>query len=207
MQLTFDYIQTSLKTYTEASSDFDFNEHLRQFETKAKRPAGVLIPLIHRPHGINVILTKRAQHLKYHAGQVSFPGGKFEQKDKNLSRTALREAKEEIGLDPSNVVILGSCAKYETGTGFRITPYVGRILQHFSPIPQAEEVEAVFEVPIELLLQTKNYRILKTKRNNFDYTYYGLEYLTYNIWGVTAKILYRLANHLETRDNSTDLEK
>ncbi len=195
--LTFECIREALLTYREKSSDFQLNEHLRKHDIRPKRPAGVLIPLIHRPNGINVILTQRSQHLKYHAGQVAFPGGKFEKKDKNLMSTALREAREEVGLDPSVVSIIGRCPDHETGTGFRMTPYVGKITQSFSPVPQVEEVAAIFEVPLELLMQTKNYQIFSTQRNNLDYRYYGLNYLTYHIWGATAKILHGFANHLE----------
>ena len=199
MRLNFDYIQTSLMNYTETSSDYDLNEHLRYLEKKPKRLAGVLIPLIQRPHGIQVILTKRAQDLKIHAGQVSFPGGKFDPYDRNLSRTAIREAKEEIGLDPSNVVILGNCPDYITGTGFKITPIVGKVLRHFHPVPQIEEVDSIFEAPLDLLLQTKSYEVVKSIRNDQPYTFFSLNYRNYNLWGATAKILYGLAYHLENQ--------
>lgn len=199
--LTFDQIGSGLQTYEGESSDFILNEYLSDFRHIAKKPASVLIPLVRRPAGINVLFTRRSSHLKYHAGQISFPGGKTEKGDRNNLETALREAKEEINLDASNVAILGQCPAHETVTGFRITPFVGRIISQFTPSPQIEEVAEIFEVSLNFLMDLDNYQTETLLRDGKKYRYLGMNYKGYHIWGATARILYGLANHL----NATSL--
>ncbi|MGH6944945.1 MAG: NUDIX hydrolase, partial [Geminicoccaceae bacterium] len=118
------------------------------FNANEPRPAAVLVGVVARPDGPAVLLTERTHHLKDHAGQVSFPGGRVEPHDPSIAAAALREAEEEIGLDRAKVDLLGELAPYDTITGFRIHPVVGWIEPPFEPIPDRHEVEDVFEVPL-----------------------------------------------------------
>ncbi len=196
--LTFEQIGLGLQSYQGESSDFILNEYLPDYRHIAKKPASVLIPLIKKPKGINVIFTRRSSHLKYHAGQISFPGGKAEEGDRNALATALREAKEEINLNSSKVKILGQCPAYETVTGFRITPFVGKITPPFKPSPQIAEVAEIFEVSFNFLMDLENYKIKTLLREGKKYRYLGMNYNGYHIWGATARILFGLANHLNS---------
>ena len=195
LNLTFDKIRVGLQTYHGESSDFMLNENLSDIKPRAREPASVLIPLVRKSDGIMVIFTRRASHLKYHAGQISFPGGKTEQWDKDYLSTALREAKEEIDLDPTQVEILGQCPPHETVTGFRITPFVGKVDPEFNPSPQIEEVAEIFEVSLNFLMDISNYRIEEITREGKEYRYIGLNYHEYHIWGATARILHGFASH------------
>ncbi|MFM0736695.1 CoA pyrophosphatase [Paraburkholderia xenovorans] len=116
------------------------------------RVAAVLVPLVIRDTGLTVLLTQRADHLNDHAGQVSFPGGRHEPFDADATATALREAQEEVGLDPSRVEILGALPDYLTGTGFCVTPVIGLVHPPFTLKADALEVAEVFEVPLSFLM-------------------------------------------------------
>ncbi len=199
LHLTFDQISYGLETYRGGSSDYMLNEGLLEHIPRAKRPASVLIPLVSRPEGVMVIFTRRTSHLKYHAGQISFPGGKAEHWDRDELGTALREAKEEIGLDPAQVEVLGVCPPHETVTGFRITPFVGKVDPLFDAMAQIEEVAEIFEVSLDFLMDLTNYRIESIMRDGKKYRYIGLNYHDYHIWGATARILNGLARHLNER--------
>ena len=118
---------------------------------KPPTPAAVLVPIILSP-APSILLTKRTSHLKKHAGQVSFPGGRIDREDSGPEAAALREANEEVGLDPANVEVLGRMADYVTGTGYRITPIVGIIPHGLIYRPEPAEVEAVFEFPIATVI-------------------------------------------------------
>lgn len=178
------------------SSDYDLTFPGSRAASPDLRPAGVLLPLIDRNGSLNVILTTRAAGLKHHAGQVSFPGGKLEPGDVDARAAALREAREEIGLDPGNVRILGKCPDHETVTGYLMSPYVGEVLSPFEPAAQAEEVAEIFEVPFRLLANPASYgveeRIAAGQRRRF----YAVECGSRRIWGATAMILYRLAKRM-----------
>ena len=114
-------------------------------------PAAVLVPVILGPMP-GILLTKRNAHLNKHGGQVSFPGGRIDAHDEDAEAAALREAEEEIALDRAQVEILGRMADYVTGTGYRITPVLGLLPPGLQLRPAPEEVEAVFELPIDVLL-------------------------------------------------------
>ncbi|MEM8786459.1 MAG: CoA pyrophosphatase, partial [Pseudomonadota bacterium] len=115
---------------------------------KRPREAGVLVPLVEREAGLNLILTRRSEHLPTHAGQISFPGGSQDPDDRDAVDTALREAEEEIGLQRRLVDIAGSLDRYETGTGFILNPVVGFVDPAFTPRADPGEVAEVFEVPL-----------------------------------------------------------
>ena len=151
--------------------------------------AAVLVPLVNRPQGLQVLLTQRSADLPDHPGQISFPGGRVEPDDASLAAAALREATEEVGLPAARVSVLGHLADYETVTGFRVTPVVGWVEPPFALTPDPVEVADVFEVPLAFLLdpanQQRHFRMLGTLRRDYWAIPYGERY----IWGATAAML------------------
>jgi 8-oxo-dGTP pyrophosphatase MutT (NUDIX family) len=152
-------------------------------------PAAVLVPLVNRPEGLQVLLTERAAHLPDHPGQISFPGGRVEPDDADDAAAALREAHEEVGLPPERVEILGELASYDTVTGYRVRPVVGWLEPPLDLVPDPLEVASVFEVPLEFLLDPANhlrhFRMLGDLRRDYWAMPYGERY----IWGATAAML------------------
>jgi 8-oxo-dGTP pyrophosphatase MutT (NUDIX family) len=162
----------------------------------ARRPASVLVPIVQRQEELKVLFTRRTAHLKSHSGQISFPGGRAEPHDASPEATALREAQEEIGLEPRHVEILGKLSDYHTRTDFRVTPVVGLVAPHFELRLDAYEVDEVFEVPLSFLLDPahheRHWRELQGRR----VTYYAIAYRDYYIWGATAGMLVNLYRFL-----------
>lgn len=159
-------------------------------------PAAVLVALVERPEGFTVMLTQRTDHLRDHAGQISFPGGKIEKHDADPIATALREAEEEVGLAPHVVDVVGSLDRYVTRTGFAVTPVVGFVSPPFSVNPDPFEVAEVFEVPLRHFLTPGN-----RQRHSYDIQgqtrhYYAMPYKNYYIWGATAGMLVNLVDVL-----------
>lgn len=169
--------------------------------------ASVLVPLVMRDEP-SVLLTQRTPHLKKHAGQISFPGGRSEPTDPDAVSTALREAQEEVGLDPARVDVLGTLPTYTTGTGFVVTPVVGLIAPQSGEadrlILQADpsEVDEIFEVPLYFLMDPRYH-----ERRAFDVAGSRLEFFSmpwtshatdkeYFIWGATAAMLRNLYRFL-----------
>jgi 8-oxo-dGTP pyrophosphatase MutT (NUDIX family) len=171
-----------------ATSDFDLNLDGNRCAGELKS-AGVLVPLIVRPDGINLILTKRAAHLSNHPGQISFPGGKRENGDANIVFTALREAQEEIGLYPESVDVLGSLPTHDTITGFKVTPTIGWIEGDWEAVADPSEVSEVFEVPLVQLMNLENFHLQIRAWKGINRSYYSVPYGPYYIWGATAGIL------------------
>ncbi|MFD0389972.1 NUDIX hydrolase [Tistrella bauzanensis] len=122
----------------------------------AKRPAAVLVPLVERSAGLTVLLTQRTQHLHAHAGQVAFPGGRVDEGDIDAVDTALRETREEIGVDRAHIRIIGRLDTYETTTGFHVVPIVGLVMPPVEIIPDPFEVAEVFEVPLGFFMDPRN---------------------------------------------------
>jgi 8-oxo-dGTP pyrophosphatase MutT (NUDIX family) len=160
------------------------------------QPAAVLIGLVARPDGATVLLTQRTKHLRDHAGQISFPGGRMEPEDRDAVATALREAREEIGLDPGKVEVLGELETYDTVTGFRIHPVVGWIEPPIELLPDPYEVAEVFEVPLAFALDEANHRRESVMRDGRPRQFYVVPYQSRYIWGATAGILVNLARRL-----------
>jgi len=160
------------------------------------RPAAVLVPIVDRAPAPTVLLTQRAAHLKDHSGQVSFPGGRVHAEDPTPEATALREAREEIGLDPGRVELLGRMSEYRTRTGFRITPVVAIVTPPFELLPDRNEVDEIFEVPLAFLLDPANHRRESRVWQGETRWFYSMPYERHYIWGATAGMLVNLANHL-----------
>ncbi|WP_334157510.1 CoA pyrophosphatase [Oryzomicrobium sp.] len=160
------------------------------------RPAAVLFPIVRHDAGPSVLLTQRTPHLSAHAGQISFPGGQVEPEDPTLLDTALRETEEEIGLPRSAVEVLGYLPEYFTVTGFRITPVVGLLTPPFDLVPDAREVDEVFEVPLAFLLDPANRQRHAREWQGRQRYYYALPYGERYIWGATAGMIVALADAL-----------
>lgn len=160
------------------------------------RPAAVLIGLIERDHGLSVLLTRRADTLKSHTGQVALPGGR-QDPGETLVETALREAHEEVGLEPRYVTPIGLSTPYQTGSGYLITPVVGFVREGFSLTANPGEVAAIFETPFGYLMDAANYeeheRSLPTGETR---RFYAMTHEEQYIWGATAGILRALRERL-----------
>jgi 8-oxo-dGTP pyrophosphatase MutT (NUDIX family) len=153
------------------------------------RPASVLLALRERPSGLTVLLTERAWHLKDHAGQISLPGGRLALGE-TPADAALREAHEEVGLDPAAVTVLGSLDELLTGTGFTITPVVGVVTATaFVPTPDPHEVAHAFELPLDQILHPDGISVGYFERHGARLRTYELRYERFRIWGATAAIL------------------
>lgn len=155
----------------------------------ALKPAAVLIPILPRPNGATVLLTQRTTTLSSHAGQIAFPGGRADLADATVLSTALREAREEVGLVPDRVHVLGKMNPYKTGSGYDITPVLGLVRLPAEFIPSPDEVDEIFEVPLSFLMEGANYQRLEREWKGAKRQTYAIPYQTHYIWGVTAGIL------------------
>jgi 8-oxo-dGTP pyrophosphatase MutT (NUDIX family) len=177
------------------ASDFDLNPAMSAPDTRAT-PAAVLVALVERDHGLSVILTRRADALRKHSGQVAFPGGRADPGE-TPPVTALREAHEEIGLHPHLVSLAGLSTPYRTGTGYLVTPVVGFVEPGFTLTPNPQEVADIFETPFGFLMNPANheerfYDLPDGGRRRF----YAMSYEDRLIWGATAGMLRALYDRL-----------
>ncbi|WP_339830383.1 CoA pyrophosphatase [uncultured Parvibaculum sp.] len=164
-------------------------------ERPALRAAAVLVPVVEHAHGAHVLLTRRADHLGTHSGQVAFPGGKIDPGE-TPAEAALREAEEEVGLARAHVDVAGYLDAYETGTGFRILPVVAFVTPGFSLTISPHEVAEAFEVPFDFLMDPANHKrhsaVWRGKRRE----YYAMPYNGHYIWGATAGMLKNMYDRL-----------
>ena len=172
------------------SGDMTFQER-REYHAalgRKVRPAGVLILLIQRGEALNVVLTQRTAHLHDHAGQISFPGGRYEPEDTDIVATALRESFEEIGTQSKQIHVIGSLPNYVTVTAYEITPVVATSPpQTFTCDPF--EVADAFEVPLLHLLDDANWRRDSFLREGQRREYWAVPYKERYVWGATAGML------------------
>ncbi|MCX7220238.1 MAG: CoA pyrophosphatase [Burkholderiales bacterium] len=163
------------------------------------KPASVLIPLVMREQGLTLLLTHRAAHLQNHAGQISFPGGRYEESDHSAIETALRETQEEIGLDRRHVDVLGVLPQYRTATGYEITPVVSLLQPPFELVADPLEVASIFEVPLSFLMDGQNHQRRLLVLNEKDRRiFYAMPYQQHFIWGATAGMLRNLFHLLRS---------
>lgn len=155
--------------------------------------SAVLIPLVFSSDrkSLNIIFTLRSKNLNNHAGQVSFPGGKFDKDDLDFNTCALRETREELGFKFSDISLIGELDLCKTGSGYIIKPVVGLVLSKKNLLINKEEVEKIFEVPLNYFLDTKNHTksLYKNSSNGEKYVYYDMYWKKNRIWGATARIL------------------
>jgi len=160
--------------------------------------AAVLVPLIGREEGVNVLLTQRTPHLFDHGSQISFPGGRVEGGDSSREETALRETEEEIGLERGRITVLGRLPDYEIPSGFRITPVVAWIEPPFELKPDPFEVAEAFEAPLAHFLEPSNYQRREYRFRGRHRHYLAVPFEGRYIWGATAGMLYSLCRMLES---------
>ena len=173
------------------------DEHLLRIKEGALTPASVLIPIVQREQGLTLMFTLRSEHLTDHGGQVSFPGGRWEEHDVSAVETALRETEEEVGLDRRHVEVLGVLPEYLTGTGYRVTPVVAIVQPPFAMHADPEEVAEVFEVPFAYLMDGANHQLRGAEfPNGVHRTFYAMPYERFFIWGATAGMLRNLFHFL-----------
>jgi len=163
------------------------------------RPAAVLLPIVERETPA-VLFTRRTEHLPSHAGQICFPGGRYQADDDSLIQTALREMEEEIGLPSDAVEVAGFLDSYETlNTGFAILPVVGFLRSDFILAVNAQEVAEVFEAPLAYLLDPDNHAIRSLERGGVMREFYAIDYGAHTIWGATAAMIVNLSERLGYR--------
>jgi len=163
------------------------------------RPAAVLVALLERPGGLQVLFTVRSSRLQDHAGQISFPGGRLESDDANAIDAALREAREEIELDHRFVEVLGTLPPYSTISGYRVVPVVALIAPGAKLRADPLEVEEFFEVPLSFLMNGANHQRRVVAQQSDRRFVYSMEYFgrrRYLIWGATAAMLRNLYRFL-----------
>lgn len=174
-----------------AISDEQFAELSKQLPTEVSR-AAVLVPIVDRPAGLTLLLTQRASHLKNHPGQISFPGGRMEPADAGPWEAALREAEEEIGLPREYVSLAGYLHDHMVISGYRVTPVVAFVRTGFELHLDETEVEDVFEVPLEFVLDPANHVLCERKFRGHSFVSHDIPYQGRNIWGATAAMLMSL---------------
>jgi 8-oxo-dGTP pyrophosphatase MutT (NUDIX family) len=178
-------------------SDYDLNPHLAPARTleAALTPAAVLIALVEREAGLSVILTRRADTLSRHSGQIAFPGGRAEPGETPWD-AAVREAHEEIALDPAFVLVAGLGDPYRTVTGFEIVPVVGFVRAGFTLQAAEAEVAEIFETPFAFLMDPANHQQRSYEAADGERRFYAMPYGDRFIWGATAGMLHALYERL-----------
>ncbi|MEE2878494.1 MAG: CoA pyrophosphatase [Pseudomonadota bacterium] len=160
------------------------------------RPAAVLVGIIPRKDGPTALLTHRPETMPTHPGQVAFPGGKVDPADADEIEAALREANEEVGVQPGTVDLIARGSPYITGTAFRIVPVIGVLPADFVAKPDPTEVADVFETPLEFLMSARNHHKRSADWGGQTRHYFEMPYQGHRIWGVTAGIIRALYERL-----------
>lgn len=199
LRAVLDPLSDEVLKATPQASDYDLNPSIRPDQTRPLRPAAVLVPVIWREPGATVLLTRRADTLNSHTGQVAFPGGRIEPGE-TVVEAALREAHEEVGLDPAKIHPLGLSDVYETGTGFCVTPVVAVVDTPFELTLNPDEVAVAFETPWDFLMDTGNYRKESMVWNGAERWFWAMRWDDIGteryIWGATAGMIRRLQQRM-----------
>lgn len=164
------------------------------------KPASVLVPVMRRPDGLRVLLTRRSETLRSHKGQISFPGGRREACDVSAAAAATREAEEEAGIPPAAVEVIGYLDDYPTITRYMVTPVVGMVEDLAEVRPCAREVAEIFEVPLAFVLEPANFQRKILSREGFNVPFFELNYGAWRIWGATAGMLWNLSQKIAARE-------
>jgi 8-oxo-dGTP pyrophosphatase MutT (NUDIX family) len=186
-----------------AGASEEVRSKVRASISPARVPAAVLVPLVERDTGLTVLLTQRAETLKDHAGQISFPGGRIEPEDADAWHAALREAYEEIGLRADYVEFAGYLPDHHVITGFRVTPVVGFVKPDYQLRIAAAEVHDVFEVPLDFILDAVNHKSRRRTFAGVTIDVHDIPYGDRNIWGATAGMLMTFRRMLQTRHGAS----
>lgn len=189
----------------------EINPHLvgeKKFESRwsnKRKEASVLVPLIRREDRLNVVMTVRSSQMPSHPGQISFPGGKAQPEDDGPIATALREAHEEVNIEPKAVQVLGSLGVHMGGLGFAVTPIIGLVDSAAAMKPCPREVDEIFEVPLDFIANLENHITEDRHLDGVMYKMYAAPYGRYHIWGLTAGILRSFAELVQ--DVKTEITK
>ncbi|MEQ1949924.1 CoA pyrophosphatase [Mesorhizobium sp. CN2-181] len=190
-------LEENFLVHPEGDGDHRFNPgHPRLNHVGGLRAAAVLIPVIDRGDEATVLLTKRAETLRNHTGQVAFPGGRIDPEDRSPEHAALREAEEEVGLAASHVEVLGRMPDYVSGSGYRIAPVLSVVRPGFGLSINHDEVDAAFEVPLSFLMNPRNHTRDSRFWGDREWFFYDMPYGGQRIWGVTAGIIRTLYERL-----------
>ena len=181
-----DKLVERVKAYTPKAIEADFPE------------AGILVLVTRNSQTPSIILTRRAQHMNTHKGQVAFPGGKFDEEDVTLQQTALRECHEEIGVASHHIEIIGQLSQVISLHGIRVTPFVGLVDESVEFTPNLDELDSIFKVPTFFFNEATpkrrdkmTFREMALSVPSYDYHHEGE---TYEIWGLSAIVLVELMN-------------
>lgn len=164
---------------------------------KANKTAAVLVPFILREDGLRLLLTQRSNNLRHHPGQISFPGGRFEEYDENLKTTALRETFEETGIETKHISIFGQLGQYQTISNYIVTPYLAEVSKQYQLKVDQNEVADVFEVPWKFFFERENHHQLSVNRMGSSMDIHFMPYNERFIWGTTALMIHDLVSHFE----------
>jgi len=197
-EISHDYFD---KLAIRTDENINQNEKIINFLDKKLIRAAVLVPIIFDGDKCSILLTHRSAELKDHANQISFPGGRIDENDISPVHTAVRETYEEIGIDEKHINIIGNLDAYITGTGFQILPIIAQIDRKHKININSKEVESIFKLPIDFLMDKSNHEVDKKLYNNgnisYDYNFNVINYETHYIWGATASILLNLYEKLK----------
>ena len=169
---------------------------------KGLRPASVLVPVVRRTRGLQVLLTRRSETMRSHRGQISFPGGRREDGDASAAAAALREAEEEVGIPGGAIEVVGYLDDYPTLTRYLVTPVVGLVDDVAEVKPCAREVAEIFEVPLSFVLGRDNFERKVLSREGINVPFFELNFGSYRIWGATAGMLWNLAQKVAAHEKA-----
>lgn len=185
------------RTDQQEAGDFLHNRDIEGYiRENAVRDAAVLIAVTERAGMCHMVLTKRTDKLRTHSGQIAFPGGRIDSTDASSTDAALRECEEETGIDRAHVDVIGAMPDYLSGSGFRIRPVLAVLNPGFSIVPNHDEVDRVFDVPLSFLMDETNHRMSTRRWKERDHYLWEIPYKDRYIWGVTAGIIRQVYERL-----------